>query len=73
MDIVSFFGAVGGFIFIILFFALVVLILNILTSIWAYRDALGKGNSKEYAIVVLLGTLFFPIVGLIVYLIIRND
>jgi hypothetical protein len=73
MDIVSFFGAVGGFIFIVLFFVVVVLILNIITSIWAYRDALRKGNSKEYAVVVLLGTLFFPIIGLIVYLIIRND
>jgi hypothetical protein len=48
-------------------------ILNIVTSVWAYRDSLRRGNSKEYAIIVLIGTLFFPILGLIVYLIIRND
>ncbi|SET92796.1 hypothetical protein SAMN05421676_11134 [Salinibacillus kushneri] len=58
---------------ILFFFLLILFILNIFTSIWAYRDSIRKGNSKEYAIVVLIGTLFFPIVGLIVYLIIRND
>ncbi|MRG85583.1 PLDc N-terminal domain-containing protein [Salinibacillus xinjiangensis] len=58
---------------IILFFILALFILNIVTSIWAYRDSIRNGNSKEYAIVVLIGTLFFPIVGLIVYLVIRND
>ncbi|MCT8137285.1 PLDc N-terminal domain-containing protein [Anaerobacillus sp. CMMVII] len=49
------------------------LILNIVTSIWAYRDALRRGNSKEYAIIVLIATLFFPVLGLIIYLLIRND
>ncbi|MDL4842161.1 PLDc N-terminal domain-containing protein [Aquibacillus sp. LR5S19] len=44
-----------------------------MTSVWSYRDALRNGNSKEYAIIVLIGTLFFPIIGLIVYLVIRND
>ncbi|WP_202080536.1 PLDc N-terminal domain-containing protein [Caldalkalibacillus salinus] len=48
-------------------------ILNIVTSIWAYRDSLRKGNSKEFAIIVLVGTIAFPVLGLIVYLIIRND
>ncbi|NDI35261.1 PLDc N-terminal domain-containing protein [Chengkuizengella sediminis] len=54
-------------------FGLFLLFLNIITSVWAYRDARRKGNSKEYAIVVLIGTILFPILGLIVYLIIRND
>lgn len=61
---------------IFLFFALfafLLFVLNIVTSVWAYRDSLSKGQSKEYALVVLIGTLFFPVVGLIVYLIIRND
>lgn len=63
-----------GIIFLFtIFFIFGLLILNIVTSVWAYRDALEKGNSKEYAVVVLIGTLFFPIIGLIVYLIIRND
>jgi pilus assembly protein TadC len=58
---------------IVIFVFLLGFILNIVTSVWAYRDSLRKGNSKEYAIVVLIGTLFFPILGLIVYLIIRGD
>ncbi|GEM_PF-1278745 len=58
---------------VFLLFGLALLVLNIVTSIWAYRDALRKGKSREYAIIVLIATLVFPIVGLIVYLIIRND
>ncbi|WP_026690871.1 PLD nuclease N-terminal domain-containing protein [Alteribacter aurantiacus] len=52
---------------------LILFILNIMTSIWAYRDAIRNGKSKEYSLLVLLATLFFPIAGLIVYLIIRRD
>ena len=48
-------------------------ILHIAISIWVYRDAIRKGNSKEYAIVVLAANLIFPIAGLIIYLIIRHD
>ncbi|GEL76051.1 PLDc N-terminal domain-containing protein [Tenuibacillus multivorans] len=66
MEVVSIFG-------FFMFFGLLIIILNIVTSIWAYRDSIRKGNSKEYAIVVLIGTLFFPIIGLIIYLVIRND
>jgi hypothetical protein len=62
-----------GLIFIFMLFGLGLFILNIVTSIWAYRDSLRNGNSKEYAIVILIATLFFPVLGLIVYLIIRND
>ncbi|GIQ67858.1 hypothetical protein DUZ99_03055 [Xylanibacillus composti] len=66
----------GGLAFIFIFFLLLVaalFILNIVTSVWAYRDSLRKGKSKEYAIIVLVATLIFPILGLIVYLVIRND
>ncbi|MBO8155461.1 MAG: PLDc N-terminal domain-containing protein [Bacillaceae bacterium] len=63
----------GSFFFIFIFIGLFLLFLNVITSIWAYRDSLNKGHSKEYALIVLIGTLFFPILGLIVYLIIRND
>lgn len=55
-----------------MFFVLFLFVLNVLTSVWAYRDSIRNGNSKEYAIVVLIGTLFFPVLGLIVYLIIRK-
>lgn len=64
----------GGFFLLgIIFFVILCFVLNVVTSIWAYRDSLRKGNSKEYALIVLIGTLIFPILGLIVYLIIRND
>lgn len=59
----------------ILFFVIGIslLILNIATSIWAYRDAIKNGRSQEFAIIVLVATLFFPIIGFIVYLFIRNS
>ncbi|WP_307329760.1 hypothetical protein [Evansella vedderi] len=60
-------------IFFILAIAFILFLLNILTSIWAYRDSLRNGNSKEFSIIVLIGTLFFPVLGLIVYLVIRRD
>ncbi|UFJ41370.1 PLDc N-terminal domain-containing protein [Brevibacillus humidisoli] len=62
-----------GFALIPLLIILFLYLLNIITSIWAYRDARRRGNSKEYALIVLVGTLIFPIAGLIVYLVIRND
>ncbi|MFV8828165.1 PLDc N-terminal domain-containing protein [Alkalihalobacterium sp. APHAB7] len=58
---------------IVLFFIFGLFLLNIFTSIWAYRDAISNGNSKEYALLVLIGTLFFPVLGLIIYFFIRND
>lgn len=63
----------AGLFIVFLLFGLLLLVLNIVTSIWAYRDAIRKGRSQEYALVVLIGTLFFPILGLIIYLIIRNN
>ena len=59
--------------FIFLFSGVFLFILNIVTSIWAYRDALRKGKSKEYSLIVLVATIFFPVVGLIIYILIRND
>ncbi|UCZ55243.1 PLDc N-terminal domain-containing protein [Bacillus shivajii] len=56
-----------------IFFALGLFLINIFTSIWAYRDARRLGHSSEYSLIVLIATLFFPVIGLIVYLIIRKD
>jgi hypothetical protein len=63
----------SGIIFIILFLSLAFLVFNIVSSIWAYRDAKQKGYSSEFAAVILIATLFFPIIGLVIYLVIRND
>jgi pilus assembly protein TadC len=67
------FAGFAGVFMLVAFFGVILLVLNIITSIWAYRDSLRKGNSKEFAIIVLIGTLFFPVLGLIVYLVIRNN
>ena len=64
---------IGIFFLVFLIFGLGLLVLNIVTSVWAYRDSIRKGQHSTYSLVVLVGTLFFPLVGLIVYLIIRND
>ena len=60
----------GSFIFL---FIVLLYGLNIVTSVWAYRDSLRNGNSKEYSLIILIGTLIFPVLGLIVYFIIRNE
>ncbi|MFG6119172.1 MULTISPECIES: PLDc N-terminal domain-containing protein [Thalassobacillus] len=64
---------VGSIFALFLLFGVLVFVLNIITSIWAYRDSRRKGKSQEYALLILIGTLFFPVIGLIIYLIIRND
>lgn len=64
---------VGSVFLFVLFVGIALLVLNILTSVWAYRDSTRKGKNSTYSLVVLIGTLFFPLVGLIVYVIIRND
>ncbi|MFF0825429.1 PLDc N-terminal domain-containing protein [Brevibacillus sp. NPDC003359] len=61
------------FVFLPLLLFLFLNIINIVISIWAYRDARRRGNSKEFSIIVLVALLFFPIIGLIVYLVIRKD
>ncbi|GIP01301.1 PLDc N-terminal domain-containing protein [Paenibacillus lautus] len=47
--------------------------LHIAVCVWGYNDARRKGRSPEFAILVVLGLLFFPVVGLIIYLLIRNN
>ncbi|MDQ0350431.1 heme/copper-type cytochrome/quinol oxidase subunit 2 [Alkalibacillus filiformis] len=61
------------FILFVLLLILILFVLNIVSSVWSYRDAKRKGKSNEYAMIVLFGTIFFPIIGFIVYLVIRND
>ncbi|MCM3716434.1 PLDc N-terminal domain-containing protein [Alkalihalobacillus oceani] len=57
---------------IVLLFVLGGFLLNLFTSIWCYRDSLNQGNSKEYSLLILVATLFFPVLGFIIYLIIRR-
>ncbi|QNK59494.1 hypothetical protein [Paenibacillus sp. PAMC21692] len=62
------FGLFGIF----LMFGFFLFLVNIATSVWAYLDAKKLGKSNEYALLLLIGTLIFPVAGLIVYLIIRR-
>ncbi|WP_366414849.1 PLDc N-terminal domain-containing protein [Paenibacillus sp. GP183] len=61
-----------GAIITFIVFTVLLSLLHIVICIWSYRDCLRRGKSKEYAFIVLFGLLFFPIIGLIVYLVIRK-
>jgi heme/copper-type cytochrome/quinol oxidase subunit 2 len=63
----------SGLITALIVFALLLFLLHIVICIWSYRDCLRRGKSQEYAVILLFGLLFFPIIGLIVYLVIRNN
>ena len=66
-------GFFGGIILFFFLFSVLLFILHIAICVWAYRDALEKGRSQEFALLILIGLFFFPVLGLIVYLLIRND
>jgi uncharacterized membrane protein YhaH (DUF805 family) len=57
------------FIFISVFF----FILHIAICVWAFKDASRRSGRQEIALLVLLGVFFFPLLGSIVYLFIRNE
>lgn len=63
------FGIIG---ILTLLLGLFFFLLHIAVCVWGYNDARRKGRSPEFAILVVLGLLFFPVVGLIIYLLIRN-
>ncbi len=66
----SFVGGIIGILTLLL--GLFFFLLHIAVCVWGYKDARRKGRSPEFAILVVLGLLFFPVVGLIIYLLIRN-
>ncbi|MBD3917291.1 hypothetical protein H8B09_00875 [Paenibacillus sp. PR3] len=70
-------SAVSGIgIGIVLFFVLISLlffVFHIISIVWAYRDAIRKGNEPLFALGVAALIFFFPIIGLIVYLLIRSS
>ncbi len=55
-----------------LLIGLVLFILHIALSVWVYRDAVKRGKTQEYALIVLVLTLVFPVMGPVVYLLIRD-
>jgi uncharacterized membrane protein YhaH (DUF805 family) len=63
----------GGIFAFFLLLSIVLFVVHIAICVWGYRDAIRKGKSQEFALIVLLGLLFFPVMGFIIYLLIRND
>lgn len=63
MSFIPFFG---------LLFVLIVFMLHIASCVFVYRDCIKKRRSPEFALLAVLAVLFFPVMGLVVYLIIRN-
>ncbi|MFO1442654.1 PLDc N-terminal domain-containing protein [Bacillus sp. Bva_UNVM-123] len=65
-----------GFYAYIIFWFLIILIviaLPIIILVWAYKDAINNGKSSGYALGILFLILFFPILGLLIYLLIRKS
>ncbi|TJY42485.1 hypothetical protein E5161_10675 [Cohnella pontilimi] len=60
---------------VLFFFLISVLffVLHIMLCVWAFRDCRRRGKSTEMALVVMVAMFFFPVMGLIVYLLIRNE
>ena len=56
-----------------LLFAIASFVIHIAICVWAFRDCRRRGKSSEFALLVLVALFFFPILGLIVYLLIRNE
>ncbi|WJH33105.1 hypothetical protein N6H14_23485 [Paenibacillus sp. CC-CFT747] len=47
--------------------------IHVALCVWAYRDSRRRGRSQEFGLLAAVGLFFFPVLGLVVYLIIRND
>ncbi|QMV43269.1 hypothetical protein FPL14_20350 [Cohnella cholangitidis] len=52
--------------------AIVLIAVHLTTCVWAYGDCISNGKSTGYALVVSLNILLIPILGLVVYLFVRN-
>ncbi|GMK39795.1 hypothetical protein PCCS19_28500 [Paenibacillus sp. CCS19] len=61
-----------GIVLFIVFISLLFFVFHIVSIVWAYRDAIRKGNEPLFALGVAALIFFFPIIGLIVYLLIRS-
>lgn len=59
-------------IFLLPLLSILFFIFHVAICVWGFRDARRRGRSQEYALLVTLGLLFFPVVGFIVYLLIRD-
>jgi hypothetical protein len=51
---------------------LLLVAIHIYLIVWAYRDALNRGNNTGYALLVAAAVFFFPVIGIVLYLILRE-
>lgn len=56
----------------IVFISFLLFLVHIMLCVWAFKDARRRGRSPEFALLVLLAILFFPVLGIIVYVLIRE-
>ncbi|MWC31247.1 hypothetical protein [Paenibacillus sp. MMS18-CY102] len=69
----SVFGGFGILLLFFMFFALILAVIHIVTIVWAFRDALRHGKEPLFALGIAIMIFFFPIIGFIVYLLIRKS
>lgn len=73
-DGMSGFSGIGiGIVLVFVVISLLFLVFHIVSIVWAYRDAIKRGNEPMYALGVAALIFFFPILGLIVYFLIRSN
>ena len=63
------FGFLGAFLMIYVIVLLVICVVDLLIAIWVYKDAKKRDMN---AAVWLLIVLFFPCIGCIIYLVVRD-
>ena len=63
------FGFLGAFLMIYVIVLLVICVIDLLIAIWVYKDAKKRDMN---AAVWLLIVLFFPCIGCIIYLVVRD-
>jgi hypothetical protein len=56
-----------------LFLSVFFFIIHIVICVWAFKDASRRTGRQNTALLVLLAVFFFPFLGSIVYLLIRNE
>jgi hypothetical protein len=52
---------------------LALFVLHVVACVWVYQDALRKGHSFGYILIAVLAVIFFPILGFLIYLLIRGS
>ncbi|WP_164779520.1 PLDc N-terminal domain-containing protein [Paenibacillus kobensis] len=63
----------GFMVLLFLFIGIALFVIHLITIVWTYRDAVRQGHDPLYALVFAGIIFFFPILGFIVYLLVRKS